>query len=217
MKKKKVRRYRPIIKLSLSLIYIAVMCILVYSAYRLHENEKRIVHWDSITTTEEYAYLEISEMSESFAKVGNNTIHFVAETTEEEQWRISLIAIREQDYKVYKNLIDYSYGRIEEKPNSITIYGYAREITPELKELAIKNIEHFLPFERRIELNEDNFQDFLSNVYLDTTIEQADDINPRITILTFMTIVLFILLIFTIFDKDKLVDEVDNLIDINKK
>ena len=214
-KQKQKKNYRMLIKLSLSVIYIFVIGILMFSAYRIYEEDRKVIHWNDIITIEDYAYLNIGEMSEAFAEIGNKTIHFTIETFDDETWRISLIAINKDTMEHFKEIIDYSYERIETRPNSIRVYGYARAINPKLKELVIENLENFIPYDRRFELNEDNFKEYFSNVYLDTTIDKTENINPTIIIILVMKLILIVLFIFTIMNKDKLVDEVDNFISGN--
>ena len=210
----KRNKKRIIIKLTLSIIYIMVICILMFSAFRIHEEETETLHWSEVSSIDEYAYLTIGEMSKPFAEIEDKSIHFVIENKEDETWRISLIAIDQEDSAKFEKIIDYSYERLEERPDPVRVYGYPVAISQSLRELAIENIIYFIPYERRFELNEDNFEEYFSNVYLDTTIEEKEELNPIISLLVAMTIILVLLLIFTIFNKDRLVDEVDNFLEI---
>ena len=83
----------------------------------------------------------------------------------------------------------------------------------ELKELAVKNIENFLPAENEVKITKDNYEAYLTNSYLDTTRSKED----RFSVLLFTTLLLLFivvaLLITTIFNRDKIVDRVDNKID----
>ena len=119
-----------------------------------------------------------------------------------------MVAISKDDYNNYKSIIDYTYERTTEKPEAITIYGYPKKITDNIKELAIKNIVNFVPIENQIVLTNENFEEYLTNTYLDTTIPKTHKTNYIIVLLLTLALILFILIIFTIFDRDRIVDEV---------
>jgi hypothetical protein len=218
-KKKKRKRLRFIVKLSLSLIYILIAGVLCLVSFRLYEQDQKIVKWKDVDKTSQYSYIEISEMSEAFAEIKgeNKTVHFVIEKESTGAWHTYLIAIKKDDYDKYKKLIDYTYERTEEKVDSIKVYGYPVLISEDIKNLAIKNIENFVPIENQIVLDQNNFEQYMTNTYLDTTKEETHQFNNIILILLIMALVLVILLIFTIFDKDKIVDEVDEIIEKEEK
>lgn len=220
--KKKRSKKRLLIKFLLSSIYLLIIFVLCYSSFELYREEEKIVAWKDVETTDQYSYLEISEMSEAFAEIpeDNKQIHFVIEKEDSGEWYTYLIAIKKEDYDKYKNMIDYSYDRVEEVPDKIKVYGYPIKINDNIKELAIKNIKNFVPIENEVVLTNENFEQYLTNTYLDTTLEKTHEFNYFVMILLFVALGLFILLIFTIFDKDKIVDEVDHIIEedlTNKK
>ena len=214
IKKKKQKKIRLVVKLSLCILYVGIIAVLVSSGFRLYEEDKKIVKWKDVTTTSEYSYIEISQMSEAFAIVNKNKqIHFVIEQTKKGVWHTYLIAIKKSDYDKYKDIIDYSYERTDKKPEKQKIYGYPRKITKNIKKLAIKNISNFVPIENSVVIDSKNFEKYLTNTYLDSTLEQSHKTNYIIVILLVMALVLFVLIIFTLFDKDKIVDEVDEIIE----
>lgn len=208
------RRFRPIIKLLLCIFYIVIIFILVLVSFKLFQKDQKIVDWDQVSSTDDYSYLKISQMSEAFAITGDSKqIHFVIEQDENLEWHTYLIAIGKDDYNNYKNIIDYTYERVKEKPNNITVYGYPKKITDNIKKLAIKNITNFVSIENKTVLTEDNFEEYLTNTYLDTTIPKTHKTNYIIVALLTLALILFILIIFTIFDKDRIVDEVEEIIE----
>ncbi len=215
--KKKNKEKKIIIKLFLSLIYIISITVLSVSAYQIFKEKETIKPWEKITSVDEYSYIEISKMSEKFAYFSTNkkSIHFVIEEEETGQWHTYLIAISDSDYQKYKNIIDYTYERIEEKPEPIKVYGYPVIINDELKDLAIKNLPNFIPAENEVIITKDNFDQYLTNSYLDTTIPKEDNFNIILFILLLMIFVMIGLFIFTIFSfgKDKIVNDVDDIID----
>lgn len=200
MAKKKSKK-SWLIKLLLSFIYLGIIFILVYSAYQLFLDDQKEINWKDVKETDEYAWLEIYQMSEAFAEIDEKQIHFVMEKEETGAWHTYLIAIDKGDYNKYKDIIDYTYERTAIAPKSVRVYGYPVEINEELKKLAIQNITNFVPVENQIVITTDNFETYLTNTYLDTTIEKVHLFNNSILILLLMALILFIILIMTIFDK----------------
>lgn len=213
--KKKIDEKRLIIKFLACLVYIIVIMILFVCSYKLFQQKGDITPWQEVESTEQYSYIEISKMSEKFAyyEEDNVGIHFVIETDETGQWRTYLVAIDEDDYEKYKPIIDYSYERTEEIPKSIKVYGYPVIISEELKQMALKNIGNFLPADNEIEVTSDNFEEYLTNSYLDTTQGRKEYFNLILFATLILLFIMIALLIFTIFDKDKIVDNLDDVID----
>lgn len=213
-KRKSNKRFRPIIKLLLCLFYVIIITILVLVSFKLFKKDQEIVNWSDVTSTDEYSYIKVTQMSEAFAVTNDNKeIHFVIEQDETLEWHTYLVAISKDDYNNYKSIIDYTYERTTEKPKAITIYGYPKKITDNIKELAIKNIVNFVPIENQIVLTNENFEEYLTNTYLDTTIPKTHKTNYIIVLLLTLALILFILIIFTIFDRDRIVDEVEEIIE----
>ena len=221
MKKKSKKRghLRLGIKITISLIYILIIGILCYVSFKLYDQDQKIVKWKDVDKTSQYSYIEISEMSEAFAEIKNEnkTVHFVIEQENTGAWHAYLIAINKNDYNKYKKIIDYTYERTEEAPEKIKVYGYPILIPNDIKKLAIKNISNFVPVENQIVLDDKNFEEYMTNTYLDTTKKEEHRFNNFILILLLMALAIVILLIFTIFDKDKIVDEVDEIIEKEEK
>lgn len=214
-KSKRKKKLRFIIKIILCLTYLLIGFILVFCAYELYENDQKIISWAEVENTKQYSYIEISQMSEAFAviKKDQKQIHFVIEQERDKSWHTYLVAIKKSDYEKYRSIIDYTYERTKEKPKSLKIYGYPVKISNNIKLLAIKNIKNFVPIENQVVLTKNNFEKYLTDTYLDTTQPKNHNLNYIIITLLLMTFVLFILIIFTILDKDKIVDEVDSLLE----
>ena len=198
-----INRGRILIKLVLSIIYISIIGILVYSSYELFKEDRKIIEWKDVEKTNQYTYLEFDQMSEAFAKVGNKQIHFVRQKEDSGAWHTYLIAINKSDYEKYKPVIDYTYKRTETVPDPITVYGYPTEISDEVKQIAIKNIDKFVPVENEIVITDKNFDEYLTNTYLDTTIPKQETTDYYIVVLLTVAFIIFIILIYTLFEKDK--------------
>lgn len=219
-KKKKNSQKRIFIKLFLCLVYLIAMTVLSVCAYRIFQEKETIKPWEEISDMDEYSYIEISKMSEKFAYYSTNkkSIHFVIEEEDTGQWHTYLIAINASDYQKYKDIIDYTYERTTKEPAKVKVYGYPVIINEELKTLAIKNLPNFMPAENEIVITAENFETYLTNSYLDTTMSRKDNFSVPLFIVLLMILIMLFLLIFTIFDRDKIVDDVDDIVDeiINK-
>ena len=196
---------RLVFKTFICLVYLFVITMLLICIYQLYEEKKEILPWDEAQTVEDYTYITISRMSEKFAyyEKSNKEIHFVIEEEDTGQWHTYLIAIDADDYDKYKDIIDYTYERTTETPEPITVYGYPVLIDEELKELAIQNITNFVPAENEVVITDENFNTYLTNSYLDTTIPKQENFSMVLCLVIIMLIIVVLMFILTIFDQDK--------------
>ena len=196
---------RLVFKTFICLVYLIVITMLLICIYQLYEEKKEILPWDEAQTVEDYTYITISRMSEKFAyyEKSNKEIHFVIEEEDTGQWYTYLIAIDADDYDKYKDIIDYTYERTTETPEPITVYGYPVLIDEELKELAIQNITNFVPAENEVVITDENFNTYLTNSYLDTTIPKQENFSMVLCLVIIMLIIVVLMFILTIFDQDK--------------
>lgn len=201
-----------IMKLFLCTIYIITITVLFVCSYQIFRQNKEIISWNEVTSVDEYAYIEVSKMSEKFAYYADDKkqIHFVIETEDTGQWHTYLIAINEEEYEKYKTIIDYTYERTTKKTSPIKVYGYPVVINDELKQLAINNIKNFVPAENEVVITKDNFNDYLTNSYLDTTIAQKEEFNPILFTLLLLLSTMIGLFIYTVNSKDSLYDKLEN-------
>lgn len=214
-KKKKIDEKRLIIKFLACTVYLVVIMILFVCSYKLFKEKSILTPWQEVESTEQYTYIEISKMSEKFAyyEEENMGFHFVIETDDTGQWRTYLIAINEDNYDKYKKMIDYSHERTEEVPDKIKVYGYPVIISDELKQMAINKLGDFLPADNEIKITKENFEEYLTNCYLDTTQGRKEYFNLILFATLILLFIMVALLIFTIFDRDKIVDNLDEVID----
>ncbi|MBQ6323385.1 MAG: hypothetical protein IJI22_00955 [Bacilli bacterium] len=213
--KKKQNEQRLVLKLLACLIYLIVITILFVYTYKLYDEKNKLTPWNEVESTEEYTYIDIFKMSEKFAfyEDSNIGIHFVIEKENTGQWHTYLIAINEADYDKYKDIIDYTYERTDKVPEIIRVYGYPKLVDNDLKDLAIKNISNFIPAENEIVITNENYETYLTNSYLDTTKEKKDEFNIMLFITALLLATAIILLILTILDKDRIVDNLDEKIE----
>ncbi len=212
---RKAKEKKIAIKMVLSLVYLAIITILFICAYKIFEEKRNVIPWSEVETVEDYTYIEVSKMSEKFAYFSDTNIglHFVIETEDTGLWHTYIIAIDEDDYDSYKNIIDYTYERIDRVPNPKKVYGYPVITTDEIKELAIKNIPNFVPAENEVVISKDNYDAYLTNSYLDTTRGKKDNFNILLFVTLLLIVILIIILFATLIGKDKIVDKIDNKLD----
>ena len=205
---KKVKRKRVFVKTILCLVYLGIMAILFTCSYRLYRENKKILSWNEVESVEDYTYFDISRMSEKFAESKKENIgyHFVTIQEDQDGWNTYIVAINENEYQTYKSIIAYMYERTDKKPDSIRVYGYPTIIKDEIKELAISNISAFIPSDTEIVIDTENYEQYLTNCYLNTTKEKKDDFNVILCISLFLLFIVFVLFVLTIIDKDKIVD-----------
>ena len=211
-RKRKINIKRLTIKFFLCIIYLIIITILVVGSYHIFLKQKEIVEWNSVENVQQYTYLEIQKMSEKFAYYENENIgfHFVIQEEDTGQWHVCVIAIDEDKYNKFKSIIDYSYERIDTVPDKIKVYGYPTIMSEELKEMILNHIRNFLPAENEVEITQDNLEKYLTNSYLDTTKDKIDEFNYILFVTLMLLFIMVILLFFTIFDRDKIVDNIDN-------
>ena len=218
MKRRKIRKEKKIskekrfaIKLLLCSVYLIIITILSVCSYKIYTDKQDVKSWSDVSNAEEYSYIKVSKMSEKFAYYSTNkkSIHFVIEEEETGAWYTYLIAIKDSDYSKYKDIIDYTYERTDKKPKPVKVYGYPVVINDELKKMALDNIKNFLPVENEIEITNENFTDYLTNSYLDTTIKREENFNGILFGLLLMLFITIVLFIVTLIDKDKNKSNID--------
>ena len=217
---KKSLEKRIAIKLSLCIVYLIAITILAVCAYRIYEDKVKVVPWEEVTTSDEYSYIVVSKMSEKFAYYSTNkkSIHFVIEKEKTGQWHAYLIAIEDSDYSKFKDIIDYTYDRTDKLPEPKKVFGYPVLINDELKQLALDNIKNFLPADNEVEITADNFESYLTNSYLDTTLAKEDNFNIPLFAVLMTLVIVIVLFIITVCDRDHIADDLDDiLIEIRKK
>ncbi len=205
---------RIAIKILLCSVYLIVITIFSVCSYKIYQEKQDIKSWSEVSSADEYSYIEISKMSEKFAyfSTSKKSIHFVIEQEETGAWYTYLVAIKDSDYSKFKDIIDYTYERTTKEPKPIKVYGYPVVINDELKKLAIENIINFLPVENEVVITEENFNDYLTNSYLDTTIKREDNFNILLFISLLILFIMIALFLITIFDRDKSVHDIDEFV-----
>ena len=209
MKRKNDRRLG--IRLMLSVIYLMIITVLFVCGYKIYKDNNDAKPYQEATSTDVYSYIEVSKMSEKFAysQSTNVGIHFVVEREDTGIWHTYLIAINEDKIGKYEDLIKYGKGEISTIPKPIKVYGYPVNINNNIKEMAIKNINNFLPSYNEVKITNENYEEYLTNSYLDTTKVKEENVPPLLLLISVILIITILLLILVIIDKNTLVDKID--------
>lgn len=200
-----MKKMKVFTKLVLCIIYIGIIIFLMINCYNLFQAKQQTIHWTEAENINNYSYIDISKMSEKFAYDEENHvgIHFVIEKEETGLWHTYLIAINEDEYDTYKEIIDYTYQRTDKEPEKIRVYGYPVIIDEATKQLAIKSIKDFLPRENEIEITNDNYEEFLTNSYLDVTKPRKEEFSLLLLASMILLFTISILLGKTILGNNK--------------
>ena len=208
------------IRLFLAVIYLMIITILFICGYKIYKDTNEVKPFQDVTTTDEYSYINVSKMSDKFAysEKDNIGIHFVIEREDTGLWHTYIIAIKEDEISKYEDLIKYGKGELDRIPKPIKVYGYPVNITNEVKEMAIKNINSFLPSTNEVKITNDNYEEYLTNSYLDTTKKQEEKLPPELMLISTLFVIVTFLLLLIIIDKNILVDRLDkNLKKLTRK
>lgn len=213
-KNKKKTEKRVTMKMLLCILYLIVITVLFVCAYSIFKDKEKTIPWDKVTTADQYAYIDISQMSEKFAYFSDSKkqIHFVIEKEDTGLWHTYLIAINEEDYNQYKDIIDYTYQRTDKVPEKKRVYGYPVIINSDLKRLAINNITNFIPAENEVVITNENFNEYLTNSYLDVTNDKKDSFNFILMIILLMIFIVIVLFILTATSKNEPTDDVKRIV-----
>ena len=213
-KNKKKTEKRVTMKMLLCILYLIVITVLFVCAYSIFKDKEKTIPWDKVTTSDQYAYIDISQMSEKFAYFSDSKkqIHFVIEKEDTGLWHTYLIAINEEDYNQYKDIIDYTYQRTDKVPEKKRVYGYPVIINSDLKRLAINNITNFIPAENEVVITNENFNEYLTNSYLDVTNDKKDSFNFILMIILLMIFIVIVLFILTATSKNEPTDDVKRIV-----
>lgn len=215
----KRREQKLTIKITMCLLYIFIITILFVASYSIYKKSTSIISFNKVKKTNDYSYIKASKMSNKFAlyKEKNISLHYVMEYENTGKWHVYIVAINEDKISKYQKLIDYTYNKTKEEVKPIKLYGYPILIDEELKEISLKHITEFLPKENEVVITKDNYNNYLTNCYLDTTKSKSEDFNPVLFITLLLILIMIFLMIYTISDNNIIVKTIDNRLEKHKR
>ena len=119
----------------------------------------------------------------------------------EAKYNLYVVLIDSNKISKYKDIIDYTYGK-NNNEKSIKLYVYPIKYSNDIKKLSLKYVNRFLPYEEKINVDEDTFEKYFGKYYLDTGIKTTYKFNYIVFIL-FLLVLIFIALIIKYVIKSK--------------
>ena len=143
-----------------------------------------------------YVYLQIDGLSDVIATYGENEIEKYYIAINGYNWYI--VSLSSTDLEELKNIQAYTYGQIDNKPASVTIYGITEEVPEDLKKIAIDFYNKGLEDDEKITI--DDFENYFGSVMLNTTKDPVDlTIETIVGLISMIT--LFVVVIIQFFNK----------------
>lgn len=148
------------------------------------------------TETEKYVYLQIDGLSDVIAtdSENENAKYYIAINGYD--WYI--VSLGSTDIEELKNIQAYTYGEIENKPASVTIYGITEEVPNELKQIAIDFYNQGLDDDKKITI--DQFDNYFGSVMLNANRDPVD-VSIELIVILISAITLFVTIIVQICNK----------------
>lgn len=179
------------------------------------------------TETEKYVYMQIEGLTEMVASYGTDGNE---QNDENEKYYLALnqgyfyvVNLDTTGLEELKSLQDYTYGKIENKPAPVTVYGITEDVPDELKE---KIVEYFNELYPDLNITIDEFEQYFGSVLLNTRRDPVD-VQIETIIITFAIITLFVTIVmhimkiitkkklFKYLEKNGYVEEVEKQLDDN--
>lgn len=112
--------------------------------------------------SEVYASVSVQMLTDPFASDDENEYHFAVDKDN----YMCIVVLNNNDAARLKQIMDYTYSEGDVTvPDAITITGRTQSIESDLKEIAIDSYNEMIEDDL---LNEENFEDYMGNIYLDT-------------------------------------------------
>ena len=178
-------------------VIIIILAMFIMSG-RIEEekpNATDLTHNGAIgTEIGKYVYLQIDGLSDTIAVGPDDEKYYIA--INEKDWYI--VSLNSTNLEELKSIQEYTYGEIENKPASITVYGITKEVPEQLKEIAIEFYNEGLEDEQKITIEQ--FENYFGSVMLDTS-ENPVDTSIELLLILIAIITLFVTIIIQICNK----------------
>lgn len=184
------------------IVYIICIIAIIFSliiATELIENEKPnatdFTENGAIgTETGKYVYLQIDGLSDVIATYGDSEIEKYYIAINGYDWYI--VSLSSSDLEELKNIQAYTYGQIENKPASVTIYGITEEVPDDLKKIAIDFYNQGLEDDEKITI--DDFENYFGSVMLNTMKDPVDlTIETIVGLISVITLFVVVIIQFS--------------------
>jgi len=120
-------------------------------------------------SADEYASIDVQFLTDSFASDDEDEYRFAMDKDN----YMSIVVLNKNDVEILKDINDYTYSEDNsiETPATLKILGMTQEIPADLKKLAIESYNE--NYGESI-LTENNFEEYVKNIYLNTKLSPRD-------------------------------------------
>ncbi|MDF2866277.1 MAG: hypothetical protein K0R72_1095 [Clostridia bacterium] len=174
MESKKAKLQKRIRKYNISLITIVIMIIIigvcVVIAYEKSKQQlPEPINMANVNKADEYASIDVSLLTEPFAEKDEQKCSFALDKNN----YMYVVVLSEIDTERLKEVKNYTYTEDEnvEIPDIVKIKGMTQQIPSDLKKLIIESYNEL--YEENL-INEENFEEYLGNVFLDTRLSPVN-------------------------------------------
>jgi hypothetical protein len=174
MESNKIKLQKNIIKYNIYLIPIAILLIIIgFGIIKADEKSKQPIPEPipiaNIKGADEYASIDVQLLTDPFASDDEDEYRFVMDKDK----YIYIAVLSKNDVEILKEINEYTYSDDDniKIPATIKIVGMTQEIDPKLKKLAIESYNEL--YGENL-LNENNFKEYIANVYLNTKLSPSD-------------------------------------------
>ena len=122
------------------------------------------------TEAEKYVYLRIDELTDAIAVSSNDEDEKYYLAISDSYWYV--VRLSKTDLEELKDIQAYTYGEIDNKPASVTVYGITEKVPEQIREYAVEffNKEH----EDDQKITVEDFESYFGSVMLDTARDSVD-------------------------------------------
>lgn len=174
MESKKMKLQKRIKKYNISLITIVIMIIIIgFCIMKAYEKSRQQlpepVDMVNINNADEYASIDVSLLTEPFAENDEETCSFALDKND----YMYVVVLSETDIERLKEIKNYTYTEDEtvEIPEIVKIKGMTQQIPSDLKKLIIESYNELY---EEFFLNEENFEEYMGNIFLNTRLSPID-------------------------------------------
>lgn len=102
---------------------------------------------------------------------------------------LCILKIDDSNLPKFNNILSYTYGETDEKPEKIEVYGVYKKIPSELKNLAL---DFYNEISNEEIISKDNFENYFGSCYISTFETPYDEKENVIMIIEFIFLIIFI-------------------------
>lgn len=164
---KSIKKYNMLLILIVILMVIIGVC--VVKAYEKSKQElPEPVNMISVNTFNKYVSIDVQLLTDPFASNDEQEFCFAADRDN----NMYILVLSENDLERLKAIREYTYSEDETSMDTVKIQGITQVIPLDLKKLAIESYNEI--YNEGL-LNDNNFEEYMGNVYLDTNLSPLDN------------------------------------------